>query len=395
MIKTIINLRILFLHNRYQQLGGEDVAVALEQELLKQKGHDVDLLFFENHFSGNGWGSIKRLGSFFYNTRSAKQLKSTIDKFKPDIVHVHNFFFTASPSIFYVCQKRRLPVVQTLHNFRLVCANALLMRDNKPCELCLTQKLPIHGFLYKCYRNSAFASAMVTAITGLYKINGLWKNKIDKFITLTSFAQRKFLNSSLSLNDSQMVVKPNFTSDYGFGPLPRQHFYLFVGRISTEKGIDVLVETFSQSKLPLILLGDGPERMRLEDKLKNQTNIQFLGSKSKEEVIGFMKKAKALVFPSLWYEGMPYTIIESFSTGTPVIASYLGSMKELVVDGYNGFHFETGNTESLLQVLLRFENEGNGALYTNARNTYLEKYTPDEHYSKIIKIYEEVIGIKK
>ena len=285
--------------------------------------------------------------------------------------------------------------MQTLHNFRLVCANALLMRDNKPCELCLKQKLPLHGFLYKCYRNSAFASAMVTAITGLYKINGLWKKNIKKFITLTSFAQNKFLNSSLSLNESQMVVKPNFTMDYGFGSLPRQHFYLFVGRISTEKGIDVLLETFSQSELPLIVLGDGPEKMRLEDKFKKQVNIQFLGSKGKEEVIGFMKKAKALVFPSLWYEGMPYTIIESFSTGTPVIASYLGSMKELVSDGYNGYHFETGNSESLLEVLLKFENGDNDVLYNNARNTYLEKYTPDEHYSNIIKIYKEVIEMKK
>jgi glycosyltransferase involved in cell wall biosynthesis len=232
---------------------------------------------------------------------------------------------------------------------------------------------------------------MVTAITGFHKISGLWEKGIHRYIILTSFSKNIFLNSSLSIAESQITIKPNFVADVGAAEMPRHDHYLFVGRISMEKGLEVLLKAFSNQTRTLYIIGDGPEKAALERLYQHQSNIRFLGSQSGEQVIEQLKTCRAMVFPSLWYEGLPFSIIEAFATGTPVIASKLGAMQELITHEYNGLLFKAGDAIQLNNCLDHFEEILNDDMYKNARQTYLQHYTAEKHYRSIMNIYNEVI----
>ncbi|MBV4356369.1 glycosyltransferase family 4 protein [Pinibacter aurantiacus] len=389
-------MRILFIHNAYRQLGGEDVAVKQEMELLRAKGHSVELLNFNNEITEGGMSKLKFAISSIYNKRSYRKVRLIVETFKPDVAHVHNFFFNASPSVFFALKKMRVPVVATLHNYRLICANALLLRNNTPCELCVTKILPLSGIKYKCYHNSTVQSAVVTGISSVHKFIGTWKNLINRYILLTDFSKNVIINSALTLPNDKVTIKPNFVFDNGVGQDEREDFFLFVGRISIEKGIVTLLEAFSKhTKEKIVIVGDGPERARLEQQYQSFDNIEFAGQKSKNDVLNFMKKCKALIFPSIWYEGLPFTIIEAFSTGTPVITSRIGSMKDLVNDGFNGFLFEPGNAAQLVEILETFGNRASSHIYHNSRLTYLSKYTPDVNYEMLMTIYQQVLNTTK
>jgi len=387
-------VKILFIHNRYRQFGGEEVAVEQESELLSAKGHTVKILFFDNEKLTGFFPKLIAALQAIYSFSSARKVKKAIKEFRPDIIHVHNLFFSASPSVLYVSKRNKIPLILTLHNYRLVCSNALLLRNNKVCELCVNKKLPLHGIRYKCYHNSMAASALVTAITGTHKLLSTWKNKVSVYIALNEFSRNRFLQSSLELPAGKMVTKPNFVFDPGEGNAGRDEFFLFTGRIVKEKGVEILLQAFAaMPDKRLVIIGDGPERNSLQDQFKACINIEFRGYLNKPDVLSAMKKSKACICPSLWYEGSPLTILEAFATGTPVIASRLGSMKETIRDGYNGLHFTVGDIDDLrnkvkLLVQLTIDNKD---LYANARQTYLEKYHPDVHYNSIMKIYKQTI----
>lgn len=388
-------MRILFVHNTYRYAGGEDVAVKQEIELLEKNGHRVELVTFHNEVRSGIISKIKFASSSLYNRNSYKRLQKKIETFEPDIAHVHNFFFEASPSIFFILKKKKVPVVLTLHNYRLVCANALLLRNNAPCELCVSNTIPLSGIKYKCYHDSSIESAIVTGIASLHKILHTWTGKVDRYIALTEFSKTILYKSSLKLNKQKITVKPNFVFDKQAGQQNRDDFFLFVGRIATEKGVDNLLKVFGNNPgIRLVMIGGGPEKERLQGLYSSYKNIVFEGQRDKEEVLHYMKKAKALVFPSIWYEGLPFTIIEAFSTGTPVIASNLGSMAELINHNYNGFLFNYKDLLSLQSVLLDFDNlTKTSDIYSNSRKTYLEKYTPEKNLAAMLSIYNEVISI--
>jgi glycosyltransferase involved in cell wall biosynthesis len=267
------------------------------------------------------------------------------------------------------------------------------------CEICVSQKFPLAGVRYKCYHTSSLQSAVVTAITGVHKILGTWKSKVATYIALTHFAKNRFLKSSLEISPDKIEVIPNFVVDHGVGSFPREDFFLFVGRLSIEKGLFTLLEAFSN--LPtenVVIAGEGPEEINFKRSYGQFKNIKFLGKLSREHIIALMKKCKALIFPSIWFEGLPFTIIESFSTGTPVIAARLGAMEEMIEDSFNGFHFEAGNAEGLKNALRRF-NELNAVerqnMYYKARLSYEEKYNPEAHYRDIITVYRKAIQYSK
>ncbi|HEY0680625.1 MAG TPA: glycosyltransferase family 4 protein [Chitinophagaceae bacterium] len=392
-------MRILFIHNTYRQRGGEDVALELETTLLAERGHDVRITLFSNDEDISGFTGKMRLGwNAIYNRTSAKTVRQVIREFAPDLIHVHNWFFQASPSILYAAAKEQVPVIMTIHNYRLVCANALLLRNNKPCELCINEKFPLYGIKYKCYRQSSGQSALVTAITGIHKSMNTWQNKVDNYIILTPFAKSRLEGSSFKVDPSKLIIKPNFIPDPGEGLPDREGYYLFAGRLSIEKGVHTLCEAFAG--LPgsrLILVGEGSEYAVLEQRFASATNITFAGKRSRPELLGMMKKCKALVFPSIWYEGLPFTILEAFATGTPVIASDLGSMSGMITNEYNGLLFEPGNAASLKAAIAKFEMAGQALkpLYANARQTYLDLYHPDIHYRSIMDIYERSLANRK
>lgn len=391
-------MRILLIHNYYQQRGGEELAFENEISILKAGGHDVESVIFKNETSSGFAGKSGAAIFAVYNFISAKKLKKVIRFFKPDVIHIHNMFFVASPSLLFVAGKLRIPVIVTLHNYRLICCNAVLLRDNKVCELCVNKSLPLHGIRYKCYRRSAIQSAWMTGITGVHKLLKTWEHKVTAYIVLTEFARKKLLHSSLGASQEQMVIKPNFVFDPGDGKFPREDFFLFAGRISPEKGIESLIEAFTGlNEYKLMIAGDGPDKDRLQEKYKHNTNIIFAGKINREELLGILKRCKALIVPSLWYEMLPFIIIEAFATGTPVLASKLGSMQEMISDGYNGIHFIAGDISDMRNKIISFaaKADQNYNMYQNARKTYLDKYHPDQHYQSIINIYKGAIERNK
>jgi glycosyltransferase involved in cell wall biosynthesis len=278
----------------------------------------------------------------------------------------------------------------------LICANGLLVRDNQICELCIHKKFPIHGIRYKCYRNSVTESALVTFITGFHKFINTWKQKVTTYIVSNEFSRARLLNSSLQLPDDRIVAKSNFVADPGEGPASdREDFFLFAGRIAKEKGVHVLLEAFAQ--LPdrkIIIIGDGPEKEFLQNQYSSYQNIHFTGQMDRTTVLETMKKCKAFISPSIWYEVTPFTNLEAFSTGTPVIASRLGSMIDTIKEGYNGLHFTAGDANDLRQKVEMFiqQTEKSFDYYKNARRSYLDTYHPDVHYRAIMKIYENAIS---
>lgn len=384
-------MKILFIHNQYRQHGGEDVAVELETNLLKEKGHEVELLLFSNQETA---GALRSGMNAVYNRAAAKKVTQAIQQFKPDIVHVHNWFFTASPSIFYAAHKQRVPVIMTIHNYRFICANALLLRNEQPCELCVKKTWPMDGIRYKCYRNSASQSALVTAVTSIHKSLRTWQKKVDNYIVLSSFAKSRLVGSSFKVDPERLLIKPNFIPDPGQGSQPREDFFLFAGRLSTSKGVHVLIEAFSQLTSKVVIVGEGPEKDMLLQQHANASNITFAGKRSRSELLDMMKRCRAVIFPSLWYEGLPFVILEAFATGTPLIASRLGTMAEVITHGVNGLHFTAGNAIELKNAVEVMDKGGPEVeqLYSNARQTYLEKYHPDIHYRSIMSIYETTIA---
>lgn len=394
------SVRILFVHNRYlQSAGGEDATVEAEIRLLTDNGHTVEALFFNNDsFGGSMITKMKAGLRTIYNSDSKTKLKELIAQFRPDIIHVHNFYFQASPAVFDAAWESKVPVVLTVHNYRLICVNALLLRNDAVCEACVHSFLAWKGVIHKCYHDSIVDSAMVALIATSHKLKHTWTSKINRFITPSAFLRTRLLDSSLQIKDeNKIVVKRNFINDPGIGEVgERNDYYLFIGRLSTEKGIKFLLEAFS--KLPhekLLVAGDGPLKAELINAYSHYTNITFLGKQDKKEILRLLKHCRALVFPSIWYEGLPVTIIEAFATGTPVIASQLGAMEEMVKPGENGLLFEKENMEALVKSITMMNSlaaEKNNSMHKKARQLYLEYYSPEACYAEVLKIYTSVIA---
>lgn len=388
-------MKILLVHNRYLHYGGEDATFEAERDLLVAKGHQVETLLFQNKPLAGFADKIKTGLRSIYNFDARKLLRNTIQDFKPDIIHVHNFWKEASPAIFYEAKAQNIPVVLTLHNFRLICANALLLREGKICELCTHSLLPLSAVRYACYDNRLL-SAQITLLSTFHKIAKTWKNKVDAYICFSEFAKRKFLNSALHLSEKQIFVKPNFVEDREAGEITtRKSFFLYVGRLSEEKGIRILLEASQKTDFLLEIVGTGDLEDLVKTFAQQNPNIIYHGFQGKDFIVEKMKQAKALLFPSVWYEGMPLVILEAFSAGLPILISDIDNLNELVSDGYNGWHFEASNPESLAMKIQQIQSTSNYADFCrNARQTYLNYYTPEKVYKQLITIYEHLIATK-
>lgn len=386
-------MKVLVIHNRYKQQGGEDHCFKAEVDMLKSHGITVETMVFHND-DIHSWISMVKLSyASIFNIHAAKKIQLKIDYFQPDIIHVHNFFYIISPSVFWTAKRNGIPVVFTVHNYRLICSGALLMRDNQVCELCIQKKFPIHGVKYKCHRGSAIQTAQLTFLTGIHKVMGTWTHKVDRYIALTAFAKQKLLSSGLKLKDSQLVIKPNFCADHGFTAFEtRGDHYLFIGRLSHEKGLHILLEALKLKDFKLKIVGSGPMEDRVKQCVSEHRNLTYLGQMPNEAVKKELKMAKALLFPSTWYEGMPMTILEAYSTGTPVISTDIDNINEIVIDQYNGLHFSNGNSQSLVKVLDDFEHmDDPGQIYLNARKTFEEKYTAEVNFKRLTNIYQSLL----
>lgn len=371
-----------------------------ETEMLEQNNQEVLTYTVSNEeIKSSIKGKVKVGVNSIWSYSEYKDFLILLKTKQPDIVHVHNFFPLISPSIYYACSKLNIPIVQTLHNYRLICPAATFLRDNEICEKCLDGSL-INSVKHGCYRNSVLQTVPVAAMIGINNLLNTWNSKVDKYIALTDFAKMKFVQSGIP--ESKIAVKPNFvkTALEDNKKIIRENYVLFVGRISGEKGIDMLLEAWSQYQNPsntkLLIIGDGPEKLRLENQYKYNEKIIFKGKLPSSETMDYMKRAKYLVVPSICYEGFPMTIIEAFSEGIPVIASDIGSMKEIIKPGKTGFHFSKGSIESLISVLdMALSYEKYASLAVNARLDYVENYTDVANYEQLMKIYESVIEEKR
>jgi glycosyltransferase involved in cell wall biosynthesis len=373
-------MRILLVHNTYQHRGGEDSVVEAEIELLAARGNQVRLFGRHNDdIAGIGRASLALQTQ--WSRASARALSGEIASWGPDVVHVHNTFPLISPSAYWACAVARVPVVQTLHNFRLLCPQAMFLRDSKVCEDC-QGKLPWRAALHGCYRDSRAQSSVLAGMLILHRALGTWRNKVTRYIALNEFCRRKFIEGGLPAQ--RIVVKPNFVDCAAPLECKRQDF-LFVGRLSAEKGIECLALSAKLAGVRLRVAGTGPEEARLRD----VPGAVVLGSLNSNAVYEEMERAQALVMPSIWYENFPRTLVEALAHGLPVIASRLGALPDLVQDGVTGLLFEPGNAQDLA-AKLRWAQEHPGEMAVmgrNARARYEALYTAERNYTQLMAIY--------
>nr|NJM03241.1 glycosyltransferase family 4 protein [Desulfobacula sp.] len=385
-------MNILLIHNSYINQGGEDFVVRIETNLFKAKGLIYKTYCIEN-IKITDLSSKIRIGLKAPYSKDQKQIIfKKIIELNPNIVHVHNFFPLLTPSVYDACIEAGVPVVQTLHNYRTICPGALLMRDGKICEICVTAS-PYNGALHTCYRNSFFASFAVARMVAYHRKKLTWQYKVNRFIALTEFGKNKFIEADFPAN--KIIVKPNFVED----PLKseksihpnRNGKALFVGRLSPEKGVDILNKAWKNIHYPLEIAGTGP--LFSELKKNSPDNITFLGQLSKEEVTHKMMESSFLIMPSICYEGFPLVIVEAFACGLPVLASRLGSMEEIIQDGITGMHFKAGDADDLAEKVsaMLASPERLIQMGINARNEYETKYTPEKNYELLMDIYNKVI----
>ncbi len=348
-------MKIVLVHNTYLIQGGEDVVFWQEGRLLRAAGDEV--IEYQRFNSEMGqYSSAQKLtliGRTVWSNQAHREFGELLDLQQPDVVHVHNTFPLISPSILWACHDRNVPVVHTLHNYRLLCPGANFIRNGKPCEDCirgtLWQSVP-HG----CYRDSAPQTAAVALMLSVHRAKQTWTRTVDRYIALTEFARRKFVQGGLPAE--KIVVKPNCVDpDPGERAATEGDYALFVGRISEEKGTPTLLHAWQKlsERIPLRIVGDGPalEALKNEAMLKGLHNVQFIERQSREGIMAAMKAARFVIFPSQLYENMPLTILEAFACGVPVLASRLGAMQEMVQEGRTGMFFEPNDAEDLARVV--------------------------------------------
>jgi glycosyltransferase involved in cell wall biosynthesis len=382
------SLRILVVHNRYQIRGGEDECFEAEVKLLGDRGHQVDRHEVHND-SVDTTNKLKVALQTTWSTPAYHALKQRLQQQDYDLIHVHNFFPLLSPAIYYAARSSRVPIVQTLHNYRLLCPSGTFFREGKVCEQCLGQ-VPIPSVIHGCYRQSRTATAAVATMLTVHRALGTW-NRVDRFIALTEFARDKLVAGGLPAE--KIVLKPNFVPDPGIGT-GQGGYVLFVGRLSAEKGVELLLDAWRQleGKVPLKLVGDGPLAAEVKAASQSIPGVEWLGRQPSERVYALMKDAMMLMFPSEWYEGLPRTVIESFAVGTPVLAANLGSMQQLVHPQVNGLQFRPSDVGDLIHQLLWMltHQQALPEMRQAARDEFLRKYTEEVNYQKLLEIYQSV-----
>jgi glycosyltransferase involved in cell wall biosynthesis len=386
-------MKVLMIHNRYQQRGGEDAVVDAEAGLLAAHGVEVQRLDADNDSIQGVWAKIRVSASQIAGSQAVEhRLAIALTRFHPDVVHVHNWFPTLSASIFRQCKAAKIPVVHTLHNYRLLCVGATLFRNGQVCEDCVGTTFRASGVIHKCYRRSCMGSAAATAGMLAHWAAGTWHRSVDQFIALTEFSRNKFIEGGLP--PEKIAVKPNFVEPAPAPGIGDGNYFLYAGRLTEEKGLRTLLDCWKDGPelAPLWIVGDGPLRDEVQQAKAGLRNVQWLGLKSSLEVLKLMERAKATICPSLWYEGMPRVVIESLAVGTPVVASRIGGYPEMIADGESGALFPTGDAGALLNRIRELEVRDTFAkMRLEARHRFLAEYTGKKNLSLLLNIYRRAM----
>ena len=385
-------MKILSVHNSYQLPGGEDQVFAQEADLLLAHGHQVAFYQASNH-QVDGTNRLVLLGNTIWNHSAYDDMRQLMRRQQPDLVHVHNTFPVISPAVYDAAKHEGVPVVQTLHNYRLLCPAATLFRNGRVCEDCLGKKIPYPGVVHGCYRGSHLATAAAAAMMATQNFRHLWSHSVSAFIALSEFARGKFIEGGLPA--AKIVVKPNYLqSDPGAGP-GKGNYALFVGRLTPEKGVDTLLAAWRSlgSLLPLHIAGDGPMAAQVEQAARENDAITWLRWLPRADILQQMKHASVLILPSTWYEGFPMVLAEAYAVGLPVIASNLGSMASVVEHRRTGLHFAAGQVGDLVEKVCWFTAHPSDVrnMRSRARVEYETKYTAEANYRQLMHIYQSLL----
>jgi glycosyltransferase involved in cell wall biosynthesis len=382
-------MRILVAHNRYQQRGGEDVVFEQEEKLLSDAGHHIRSFIVSNDAIEGFVGKVDTFFNVLKNRPVVDNFAREVAAFKPDIVHFHNFFPRLSLGAVSHALECGIPTLQTLHNFRHVCANGMFLRGYAICQMCVGRPMRLPALFYRCYRQSVLGTLAVS------RVGHHFRHLVDCYpdhltlIALTGFAREQMIRDGYP--PSQILVKPNSVLDVGMGHSTREKRVLFVGRLSVEKGADILVQLAKSIDATFEIIGDGPEAERL--RAVASPNVVFRGWLEHHRVLERMKSVAVVAVPSRWFEGFPMTVAEAFSAGTPIIASRIGSLAEIVEDGISGITRDVDDHQSWkdgIQLLLS-DPRAAGALGRGARRAFETRYNNPKNLERLVEIYSYAI----
>lgn len=378
--------RVLLVHNRYLQRGGEDVVFETEKRLLKERGHQV-FEYVEDNAHLLRWWPPRVAAHAIWSVTTYRRVRALLAAVKPDVVHFHNTFAMVSPSAYYAARAAGAPIVQTLHNYRLGCPAGAMYRNGSVCEECVRRRVKWPAVWRGCYHSSRVHSAAVAGMVFCHFALRTWQRVVDVYIALSHFARSRHILGGLPAD--KIVVKPNFVyPDTGPGR-GEGDYALFVGRLCEEKGVHVLAMAWRalRIRVPLRIVGTGP----LADLVANlgRADITWLGAKSHSEVLSLMKSARFLVMPSLQYENFPLALAEAFCAGLPAIVSAHGAMKEIVDHGRTGLHFPPSDYRGLASQVewAATHPEALDRMRVAARTEFEERYSAEANYKMLLQIY--------
>ena len=387
-------MKILIAHNHYQYRGGEDTTFLAETALLREHGHEV-IEFIEDNRRITTMPRLAAAVNTVWSFSSYQRLLQLLEKNKPDVAHFHNTFLLISPSAYYACQKTDIPVIQKLGNYRLLCPAATFNRQGSICEVCLGKSIPWPSVLHACYRNSRTQSLVVSLMLSVHNYLKTWQKQVDLYIARTHFSKQKFVQGGLPAE--KIIIQPGFVyQDPGIGRA-KKDFVLFAGRLSPEKGARTLLQAWRRlepGKIPLKIVGDGPLIGEIRRLAHSMRHIEVLGRRPQKDVFRLMKNARFLIFPSECYEHFPLAIAEAFACGTPVIASRLGAISEIVENTHTGLFFTPGDDEDLADKVewAWTHPERMKEMGQEARQVFEKRYTAEQHYVRLMQIYQKAIG---
>ncbi|RYC33617.1 glycosyltransferase [Lichenibacterium minor] len=382
--------RVLVVHNGYQIRGGEEAAVERDVAALRGTGIAVELLLVHNDEIETGLDRLRVALEAPHAPRGIARVMAAVARFRPDIVHVHNTFPLVSPGVHAAVRAAGAATVQTLHNYRVTCANGMLTRDGHPCEDCVGRS-PYRAVLHACYRGSRIGSLAVARTIDRHRLRGTWHRDVDRFIALTPFAKGRFVAAGLP--SERIAVRPNSYPDPGPPSARPRAGLLYVGRLVAEKGLAVLAEAARGRDTSVTVMGEGP----MAAALAGRPGLDLAGSRDAAAVRAAMAGAAAVVVPSLWYEGLPNVIVEAFAAGTPVVASRIGSLADVVEDGETGLLVDPGDAGALAAALRRIEAAPDEArrMGAKARAAYESRWTERVAIDALLAIYAEASASRK
>lgn len=387
-------MKILLVHNSYQQPGGEDEVFANGRDLLRAKGQQV-VEYVRTNKEIHDYGVWKRatLGlRTVWGWDSAREIRDLLKREKPDVAHFHNTFPLISPAAYSVCQEEGIPVIQSLHNPRLICPAATLYRDGRVCEDCLGRSFPWPGILHACYRNSRPQTGVVASMLAAHHYLGTWQRHVDTYLVYTNFYRQKFMDAGLPLE--KIAVQRHFVTPDPGSRTTRGDYALFVGRLAPEKGVLTLLRSWEELRsVPLKIRGEGPLQDRVLDLSRDsRARVELVPRLLRRDLSILFQGARFLIWPSEgYYETFGLVAIEAFACGVPVIASRAGVMAEIVEDRRTGLHFTQGDPQDLAaKIEWAWSHPGAmDEMGRAARAEYEEKYTADRNYPILMEAYEQ------